>query len=237
MSKDPFDLKEQRILITGAASGIGAATARLCAARGATVELVDRNDPSDIAKDCGGTAHVCDVSNRDAVLDLARRVGVLDGLVLAAGIQPYDSWETSDWAENWQNVMAINTFGMASVAEAFFDTMTTRGGRIVLLGSQSGRNGGTFSGPHYVFTKGGVHAFCRWLARKGVAHNVLVNAVAPGPVETPFIAGQTLDPAVLPLGRVCQADEIAGPIAFLLSPAASYVTGVVLDVNGGMTFN
>jgi 3-oxoacyl-[acyl-carrier protein] reductase len=163
-----------------------------CAARGATVELVDRNDPSDVAKDYGGTAHVCDVSERAAVLGLAQRVGAVDGLVLAAGIQPYDSWETSNWAENWQNVMAINTFGMATVAEAFFGTMTTRGGRIVLLGSQSGRNGGTFSGPHYVFTKGGVHAFCRWLARKGAAHNVLVNAVAPGPVDTPFIAASPL---------------------------------------------
>lgn len=234
---DPFSLDGRTILVTGAASGIGAETARLCASKGAYIHCVDRDDPSEIAAACGGTAHVCDVTNRQAVVELAAKITSIDGLVLAAGIQPYDSWDSDAWLENWNRVMEINTLGMASVSEVFFDRLCKSGGRIVLVGSQSGRNGGTFSAPHYVFSKGGVHAFCRWLARKGTAHNVLVNAVAPGPVETPFIAGQIVPPDALPLGRVCRASEIAAPIAFLLSPAASYITGTVIDINGGMSYN
>ncbi len=237
MSDLPFSLAGRRIAITGAASGIGAATARLCARLGAGVVLLDVNDASEVARETGGEAIQCDVTDRDVVRRVAADIGPVDGLVLAAGIQPYDHWGEDDWAENWDRVLRVNTFGMAAVAEAFFDAMCDTGGSIVLLGSQSGRNGGTFSAPHYVFSKGGVHAFCRWLARKGAGAGVTVNAVAPGPVDTPFIDGQTVDPALLPLGRLCTAEEIAGPIAFLLSPAAAYVTGTVLDVNGGMSFN
>ncbi len=237
MSDQLYSLKGRRILITGAASGIGAATARLCARLGADLVLLDKSDPAETAAATGGTGKICDVTDRAAVRALATETEGVDGLVLAAGIQPYQYWGDEDWADNWDNVLRVNTFGMANVAETFFDDICATSGSIVLLGSQSGRNGGTFSAPHYVFSKGGVHSFCRWLARKGAAHGVRVNAVAPGPVDTPFIDGQSVDPSALPLGRLCTAEEVAGPIGFLLSPAAAYVTWTVMDVNGGMSFN
>ena len=86
-------------------------------------------------------------------------------------------------------------------------------------------------------SKGAIHSFVRWSSRRGAPHNVLVNAVAPGPVRTPMTAGQTFDNARFPLGRMAQAEEIAGPLVFLVSPAASYISGAVLDINGAMHFS
>ena len=114
--------------------------------------------------------------------------------------------------------------------------MMERGrGRIVLVGSLAGRSGGLLSGPHYVASKGAVGALVRWFARVGAPRNVLVNGVAPGPVDTGMIAGRDPNLAAIPLGRIAQPGRTRGSaIAFLCSPAASYVCGVMLDVNGGV---
>ena len=77
----------------------------------------------------------------------------------------------------------------------------------------------------------------RWSSRQGAPHNVLVNAVAPGPVKTPMTASQSFDTSQFPLGRMARAEEIAGPLVFLVSPAASYISGAVLDINGAMHFS
>ena len=86
-------------------------------------------------------------------------------------------------------------------------------------------------------SKGAIHSFVRWSSRRGAPHNVLVNGVAPGPVRTPMTASQTFDNSVFPLGRMAEAEEIAGPLVFLVSPAASYVSGTVLDINGALHFS
>ena len=99
------------------------------------------------------------------------------------------------------------------------------------------RLGGLLSSPHYVMSKGGIHSFVRWAARKGAPNNVLVNAVAPGVVATPMTAGAPFDTSVGPLKRKAPAEEIAGPLVYLVSPSASYITGAVLDVNGGIHFS
>jgi 3-oxoacyl-[acyl-carrier protein] reductase len=105
---------------------------------------------------------------------------------------------------------------------------------LVLVGSVAGRTGGTSvnTPPDYAASKGAVHALVKWLSRQGIRRGVLVNAVAPGPVETPMTRG--FDAAGgLPLGRLGKPEELAWPIAFLCTPAASYLSGAILDVNGG----
>ncbi|MGY8958722.1 MAG: SDR family NAD(P)-dependent oxidoreductase, partial [Alphaproteobacteria bacterium] len=137
-----------------------------------------------------------------------------------------------------ERVFAINLRGPINLTRAFMKTMTSRqGGRIALIGSIAARFGGVAAAPHYVMSKGGIHSFVRWAAKKGAPNNVLVNAVAPGPIATAMTQGQDFDPSVFPLGRMGDPSEIAGPLAFLVSPAASYISGVVLDVNGAMHFS
>ena len=107
----------------------------------------------------------------------------------------------------------------------------------MLVGSLAGRMGGLIAGPHYVASKGAVHALVKWLARQAGPHNVLVNGVAPASVETPMMRGRPVDLSRIPLGRMARPDEVAWPIAFLCSAAASYICGAMVDVNGGVYMN
>jgi NAD(P)-dependent dehydrogenase (short-subunit alcohol dehydrogenase family) len=236
-----FNLTGQRILVTGAARGIGAATARICASLGAELFLLDIDGAPAIAteiKDAGGTAKAfeADSGSRADVERIAAEIGPVDGLVLNAAICPFgEDWQSEDWDESFDRVMAVNVLGPIHAARAFLpDMMARRQGRIVLVGSLAGRMGGLIAGPHYVASKGGVHALVKWMARQAAPHGVLVNGVAPASVETPMMVEQPVDLERIPLGRRAQAEEVAWPIAFLCSPAASYICGAVLDVNGGV---
>ena len=131
--------------------------------------------------------------------------------------------------------MAVNLKAPLQLARAVMPGMAARsGGRIVLVGSVAGRIGGLIAGPHYVASKGGLHALVKWLAQRGGPQNVLVNGVAPASTDPAMTAGQPVDLTRIPLRRKSRPDEIAWPIAFLCSPAASYICGTVLDVNGGV---
>jgi NAD(P)-dependent dehydrogenase (short-subunit alcohol dehydrogenase family) len=236
-----FDLSGQRILITGAAKGLGAATATLCASLGAELILVDRDCSAAVVEAiarAGGSAqaHTADASRRADIERVAAAVGPIDGLVLNAAVCPWnENWLAPDWDASFERVMALNVQGPIHAARAFLPGMIERRhGRIVLVGSLAGRMGGLIAGPHYVASKGGVHALVKWLARQAAPHNVLVNGVAPASVATPLMAGQPVHLARIPLGRMAQAHEVAGPIAFLCSDAASYICGAMLDVNGGV---
>ena len=109
------------------------------------------------------------------------------------------------------------------------------GGSIVMIGSVAGRTGGTSTQTplDYSASKGAVHVVVRWLSRNAVGRGVLINGVAPGPVRTPMTKDSTIDPKVLPRGRMGEPEEIAWMIMMLLTPAAGYVSGAILDVNGG----
>jgi len=239
--RNAFDLSERRILITGAAAGIGAATARICASLGAMVVLVDLAEGEAVAesiRNAGGSAEVrrADVSRRTEIERLAAEVGAVDGLVLNAAICPWeDDWQAAEWDESFDRVMAVNVRGPLHAARTFLpDMIARRRGSIVLVGSLAGRMGGLIAGPHYVASKGAVHALVKWLARQAGPHGIRVNGVAPASVTTPMMEGRPVDLSRIPLGRKGEPEEIAWPIALLCSDAASYICGAILDVNGGV---
>jgi NAD(P)-dependent dehydrogenase (short-subunit alcohol dehydrogenase family) len=235
-----FDLAGRRVLITGAAEGIGAASARVCALLGAEVILVDINDPEPLSQTIvrqGGNAlaRKADASSRHDLERIAGEIGGVDGLILNAAICPWEEdWRAADWDKSFERVMAINVLGPIHAIRAFLPGMISQGhGRIVLIGSLAGRMGGLIAGPHYVASKGAIHALVKWLAREAAPYNVVVNGIAPASVETPMMHNRPVDLARIPLGRKAQPEEVAWPVAFLVSEAASYICGAVLDVNGG----
>lgn len=178
-----------------------------------------------------------DIANRPAVTELANAVGQVWAVIDAAGISPLDDWMADDWDEAFERVVGVNLRGPINLARAFMPAMIAAGGgRIVLTGSVSGRMGGINCGPHYAGSKGGVHALTRWLAQKGIRHNVLVNAVAPGSIATPMAAQMQIDPATYPQGRAGRPLEMGATLAFLCSPAAGFIAGTVIDMNGGTYF-
>jgi NAD(P)-dependent dehydrogenase (short-subunit alcohol dehydrogenase family) len=236
----PFDLNGTRILVTGAGGGIGAATARTCAALGADLVLTDLGAPDALAAEIAATgrsalALACDVGSKASVEAAFDRAGTIDAVVALAGYCPWDDWLEDDWDETFDKVMNVNVRGVVNVARACLPAMRARrSGRIVVVGSVAGRMGGLKASPHYVAAKGGVHAVVKWLARRGAPDGVLVNGVAPGATVSPMTEGQSFDATTIPLGRMARPEEIAGPIAFLCSSASSYVCGTILDVNGGV---
>lgn len=236
---NPFALTDRSVLITGAAGGIGGATARLCASLGARLIVADREAPDTLAAELAAAGHSVDavgfdVRDRAATEALIARVGVPDAAVINAGFCPWDDWMDPDWDTTFDTVIDINLKGTLHLARALLPGMMTRGsGKLVLISSLVARNGGLRASPHYVASKGGVSALVKWLARKAAPQAVCVNAICPGPIETPMTAGQDFDIHAIPMRRLGLADEVAAPAAFLCSDAAQYMTGAVLDVNGG----
>jgi NAD(P)-dependent dehydrogenase (short-subunit alcohol dehydrogenase family) len=106
-------------------------------------------------------------------------------------------------------------------------------GKIVCVSSLAGKIGGTHSGPPYVASKGGINALVKWASKAGAASSVYVNAIAPGPVKTAMIEGVTYPDSSLPLQRLGEPEDIAEAALFLSSQASNWMTGIVLDVNGG----
>jgi 3-oxoacyl-[acyl-carrier protein] reductase len=246
VSENGFDMSGRRVLISGAAGGIGTATARALASLGASLALTDASAmeaQAEALKAEGAEVitHQADITSRAEVAQLADAVGDVDAVVALAGICPNDDWaEDADWDAVFHQVMDVNVLGSLNLARVWLPKMAARGGgRMVLVGSIAGRSGGTspIVQPHYVASKGGIHAVTRWLARRAAPDGVIVNAVAPGPVETAMTADVPYSRDAYPLGRIGRPEEIAWPIAFLCSAAASYTVGAVLDVNGGLHFS
>jgi 3-oxoacyl-[acyl-carrier protein] reductase len=233
-------MQGRRVLVTGAASGIGQATALVLVQLGATVVITDRaalDETRDAVAAAGGActiargdltdnAFVAAFFSADRVHAVAHCAGVLEG-------RPWR--EDPTFQERFHRVMDINVRVPLQLAAVAIDHMAEHGGgHIALVGSVAGKTGGTSlsTPPDYAASKGAVHTLVKWLSRNAVGRGVLVNAVAPGPVETPMTQGFNLGPS-LPMGRIGRAEELAWPIAFLCTPAASYLSGAVLDVNGG----
>lgn len=243
-------LLENRVaIVTGAARGIGAATAERMGKEGAHVAVVDidlneANAVVDAIRAAGGDAAAfeCDVAQPAQIEALVAAVtayfGGVDILVNNAGICPRISID--EMTESmFDKMVAINLKSVFFLSRAAGDAMKARGGgRIVNLSSTGGRVGGIFNATVYGATKAGILAMTKSFARHYAPHKILVNAVAPGAVETrmmTILPDATLNGVIeaAPLKRLADPAEIANTIVFLSSDQASWITGATLDVNGG----
>jgi 3-oxoacyl-[acyl-carrier protein] reductase len=236
--RGPGSLDGQRAVVTGAARGIGKCIALELAAAGAEVTVFDALEPDGTVaeiRDSGGKAGgvQLDVTDRARVDEAVRAVGRLDALVTCAAVygdaMPVDELTESEV----DRVLGVNVKGTLWTIGAALPALRGHGARVVCIGSVAGKVGGVLAGPHYVASKGAVHAMVKWLAKTEARNGIVANGVAPGVVDTEMVVGKGYAEDYCPLGRLAQPEEIARAAAFLASPAASYLTGTIVDVNGG----
>ena len=246
----PAPLAGRVALVTGAASGIGRATAERLAADGAAVAILDRDGPGAerAAAEIGAgggrvVAATADVTDSDAVAAAVAAVladlGPVDILVNNAGIPGSGQFVDASFAD-WRRVLDVHVDGAFHVTRAVLPGMLERGwGRIVTVASEAVWLGQT--SVQYATAKAALVGFTRSLARQVAGSGVLVNAVAPGPVETPMLFDNTpaeieLERRTVLIGRFLRPDEIAASIAFLAGPGGDAYVGQVLSPNGGTVF-
>jgi 2-hydroxycyclohexanecarboxyl-CoA dehydrogenase len=245
-------LEGKTALVTGGASGIGAATVRRLAAEGARVAIGDVNEDGakSIAGELDGFACRLDVTDTGsvnaAVAATREALGEIDVLVNNAGTDLFSYFVNSDEGL-WDFVLGVNLRGVLAVTHAVLPGMQERRtGAIVNVASEAGRVGSQGSAV-YSAAKAGVIGFTKAIARESARYRVRSNAVAPGPIETPLLnaapqllgeLGERLKQGMVNttvMGRSGEPEEVAAAIAFLASEDASYVTGQTLNVSGGLS--
>ena len=245
-----MSLKDKLAVVTGAASGIGAATAKELAEAGATVIVADvQKDKGEAQaaalRGAGGKAKYLyvDVTDAKSIAAFADAVqtqfGTPDVLVNGAGwgtTHPF--WEGTP--ELWDKIISLNFVGPMRLTKAFLPAMIQRAsGKIVNIASDAGRVG-SLGETVYSGSKGGLIAFTKSLAREVARYQICVNCVCPGPTDTPLMAAvpekvtEALKKAI-PFRRLGKPEEVADAVLFFSGDTASYVTGQVLSVSGGLT--
>ena len=244
-----FDLKGRIAIVTGAARGIGFASAEKLAENGASVVLGDLNEP--LVQEAAGRLKAkgyealavrMDVgrndSIREAIAAAVKAFGGIDIVVNNAGILSALSIEEMT-REEWDKVLNVNLGGTFFVIQAALPFLKkSQNPRIINISSLTGRNGGFEGSMCYAASKGGVISITRGMARRLAPFNITVNAVCPGPTETEILKGYTPEAQerqrnVSLLRRLGQPEEIAASVCYLASTEAAFVTGAMLDVNGG----
>ena len=249
-------LSNQVALITGGSRGIGAATVRLFAAAGAKIVFNYRTAKAEadaLVKECGAEnchAIACDLSSAEAAAPLVRatveRFGRIDILVANHGVWPATDIGVDKMADQqWRSTLAVNldaVFGLVKHSVAQMKSQPPAGaaaGHIVLISSTSGQRGEAFH-CDYSASKGALISMVKSLAVELAADRIYVNSVAPGWVDTDMSAATLADPRAgeairrtIPMGRVGRPEEIAGPILFLCTELAGFITGEIFNVNGG----
>ena len=245
-------LEGKTALVTGGASGIGAATARRLAAEGARVAIGDVNEEGAraLAGELDGFGCLLDVTDtgsvRAGLAAVTEALGEVDVLVNNAGTDLFSYFVNSDEGL-WDFVLGVNLRGVLAVTHAVLGGMQERrGGAIVNVASEAGRVGSQGSAV-YSAAKAGVIGFTKAIARESARYRVRCNAVAPGPIETPLLnaapqvlgeLGERLKQGMVNatvMGRSGEPEEVAAAIVFLASDDASYITGQTLNVSGGLS--
>ncbi|HZJ98317.1 MAG TPA: 2-hydroxycyclohexanecarboxyl-CoA dehydrogenase [Oligella sp.] len=252
------NLQDKTVIVTGGAGGIGSATCRRFAEAGAKVAVFDMNldAATKVAEDikaAGGQAAAfkCDITNRTevdaAVAGTIETLGPVDVLVNNAGWDVFKPF-LKTVPEEWEKLIAINLTGALNMLHSVLPGMVERNsGRVVTVASDAAR-GGSSGEAVYSACKGGLVSLSKTLAREHSRHNITFNVVCPGPTDTALLADVAegaRDPAKLieafrsaiPLGRLGQPDDLAGAIVFFGSDAASFITGQVISVSGGLTMH
>jgi 2-hydroxycyclohexanecarboxyl-CoA dehydrogenase len=239
-------LEGKRALVTGGASGIGAAIAARLAAEGAEVWVGDINvaGAEKVAAEIAGHPLELDVTDLESAGAAVEAAGGLEILINNAGTDEFGFF-TQTTPQQWQRVIAINLVGVLNCTYAALPGMQqARYGRIVTISSEAGRVGSKGSAV-YSAAKGGVVAFMKTIARENGRYGVTANSIAPGPIETPLLMGAKALGEVgeklienmkglTQLGRLGQPEEVAAAAAFLASDDATFVTGETLGVSGGL---
>ena len=244
----PIDIEGRVALVTGASQGIGRASSLSLAREGARIAVID-------IQPCVQTAEVIRSLDREAI-DIAMDIrdknsvsravlkvmdtwGRLDILVNNAGILGDSGLPVEAYTlEDWDTVLQTNLRGTFLMTQAVWPFIKSqKAGKIICIGSIAARVGGVLAGPHYCASKGGIHSFVKWAAKRGARHGIYVNGIAPGPIETPMIADQPYKDDMVPMGRLGQPEDIAEAVVFLASQASNFITGTIIDVNGGMFMN
>jgi 3-oxoacyl-[acyl-carrier protein] reductase len=243
-------LKNKVAIITGASQGIGLGIALAFAREGARLALWDVNTATldkalaeALESGAEAAAFPVDVSSKKQVDDATRKVrekwGAIDILVNNAGI--YEVLPIEEISEaQWDRLLAVNLKGAFLCCQAVICHLKSQGGgRIINMASSAGKVGGSAAGAHYSVSKAGIICLSKQMARELGAYNITVNAVAPGRVDTPIIrivSDEENEAFRLrtPLGRLGTPEDIANAVVFLASEEASFITGEILDVNGGL---
>lgn len=225
----PMTDRPKTAIITGAAAGIGRATAERLAAAGWRVVGIDRTD----APVNGVELLVGDAGDTSLLSATVERCGgSLDALICAAGIPPSGPWDSR---EHWDEVMAVDLTAPYEALRVCMPALVAAHGSAVLVGSIVGAVEGSMRSPAYAAAKAGLEGLARSMAVIGATDGVRVNVVAPGAIATDF--DERLLPADhrtdVPLGRMGTADEVSAIVQFLTSSEASYVTGATWTIDGG----
>ena len=239
-------------VVTGAASGMGLAIARHLAARGHRVALLDVQGDAALRAaeglgESGAIAVQADVTDRAAIEgalgEVRAKLGPVAIMVTSAGLDRFEAFPEIT-TESWERVLAVNLSGTFHCVQAAVpDMVAARWGRIVTISSSSAQSG-ALRLAHYVASKAGVIGLTKALALELAPHGITVNAIPPGMIDTPMLRRaeangdlfniEKLASRMVPVGRAGTPEDIAAVCGFLCSEEASYVTGQVVGVNGGM---
>lgn len=234
-------LAGRRLVVTGGASGIGRAVARLFAAEGASLALLDRDARvAETAHEIGATSYVVDITDESAVMKVIEQAGLamsgIDGVVNAAGIMS-KGLTTEVPADAWRRILEVNLTGTYIVVRSCLPWMQRElDGTIVNIASAAGLLSNAPGLTAYAASKGGVIALTRVLAAE-LAPKIRVNSVCPGMVDTPMADGYRANVGNYALKRLADPMEIARAILFLTVSDSSYVTGAALATDGGRSFH
>ena len=242
---DPIRLDGMAALVTGGASGIGLAAARLLAARGARVAVLDRDaDAVPAPLDAVGADVADERQVQEAVLAAVERLGGLDVVVNNAGVGAQGTIEDNP-SDEWQRVYAVNVLGIVHVSRAALPHLRASRRAAIVNTCSIAATAGLPQRALYSATKGAVQSLTLAMAADHIGDGIRVNCVNPGTADTPWV-GRLLDraddPAAerarlearQPMGRLVSADEVAHAIAYLASPLSGSTTGTALAVDGGM---